>query len=44
VRVVAAATGELLRELTTDPRRDYQPRGLRPGPPPGTRNSRTHDL
>jgi transposase InsO family protein len=28
VRVVAAATGELLRELTIDPTRDYQPRGL----------------
>jgi hypothetical protein len=25
VRVVHAATGELLRELTIDPRRDYQP-------------------
>jgi transposase InsO family protein len=44
VRVVAAATGELLRELIIDPRRDYQPRGLPPGPPPGKRNSRTHDL
>lgn len=27
VRVVDAATGELLRELTIDPRRDYQPSG-----------------
>jgi transposase InsO family protein len=27
VRVVHAATGELLRELTIDPRRDYQPTG-----------------
>ena len=26
--------GELLRELTLDPTRDYQPRGLRPGPQP----------
>jgi len=43
VRIVAAATGELLRELTIDPRRDYQPRGLPPGPPPGKRNRRTHN-
>ena len=27
VRIVNAATGELLRELTIDPRRDYQPTG-----------------
>ena len=27
VRVVQAATVELLRELTIDPRRDYQPSG-----------------
>jgi transposase InsO family protein len=27
IRVIAAATGELLRELTLDPTRDYQPRG-----------------
>jgi transposase InsO family protein len=33
VRVVHAATGELLRELTIDPRRDYQPTGRPPGPP-----------
>ena len=26
IRVVDAATGELLRELTIDPTRDYQPR------------------
>ena len=26
--------GELLRELTLDPTRDYQPRGVRPGPQP----------
>jgi transposase InsO family protein len=32
VRVVNAATGELLRELTIDPRRDYQPTGQPPGP------------
>jgi transposase InsO family protein len=32
VRVVNAATGELLRELTIDARRDYQPTGRPPGP------------
>jgi hypothetical protein len=28
VRILNAATGELLRELVTDPARDYQPRLL----------------
>jgi transposase InsO family protein len=32
VRAVDAATGELLRELTIDPTRDYQPTGRPPGP------------
>jgi transposase InsO family protein len=32
VRVINAATGELIRELTIDPTRNYQPRGLKPGP------------
>jgi transposase InsO family protein len=32
VRVINAATGELLRELTIDPTRDYQPTGRPPGP------------
>jgi transposase InsO family protein len=32
VRVVHAATGELLRELTIDPTRDHQPNGRSPGP------------
>jgi hypothetical protein len=27
VRIIDAATGELLRELTIDPTRDYQPTG-----------------
>ena len=36
IRVINAATGELLRELTLDPDRDYQPTGRPPGPPPGT--------
>jgi hypothetical protein len=32
IRVLNAATGELLRELTLDPTRDYQPTGRPPGP------------
>jgi transposase InsO family protein len=32
VRIVDATTGELLRELTIDPRRDYQPTGRQPQP------------
>ena len=36
VRVISAATGELIRELTIDPARNYQPTGRPPGPPPGT--------
>jgi hypothetical protein len=32
VRIVNAATGQLLRELTIDPSRDYQPTGRPPGP------------
>ena len=32
IRVIHAATGELLRELLLDPRRDYQPTGRPPGP------------
>ena len=34
VRVIDAATGELLRDLTLDITRDYQPLGRRPGPQP----------
>ena len=34
VRVVDAENGELLRELTLDPSRDYQPLGRPPGPRP----------
>lgn len=34
IRVINAATGELLRELTLDPSRDYQPTGRPPGPTP----------
>jgi transposase InsO family protein len=32
IRVVNAATGELLRELVLDPTKDYQPTGRPPGP------------
>jgi transposase InsO family protein len=32
IRVIHAATGELLRDLLLDPRRDYQPTGRPPGP------------
>ncbi|WP_425551978.1 IS481 family transposase [Kribbella jejuensis] len=34
IRVVDAATGELLRELVLDPTKDYQGTGRPPGPPP----------
>jgi transposase InsO family protein len=37
IRIVNAATGELLRELIIDPTRDYQPLGRPPGPTPKTR-------
>jgi len=36
IRIIDAATGELLRELTLDPSRDYQPTGRPPGPPKRT--------
>jgi transposase InsO family protein len=36
LRIVDAETGELLRELTLDPTKDYQPLGRPPGPKPGT--------
>ena len=36
IRVINAATGELLRHLTLDPSRNYQPTGRPPGPPKGT--------
>jgi transposase InsO family protein len=32
VRIIDAATGELLRDLTLDPARNYQPTGRKPGP------------
>jgi transposase InsO family protein len=36
IRVLHAATGELLRSLTLDPSKSYQPTGLPPGPRPST--------
>ena len=33
VTVIDAATGEILRDLIIDPRKDYQPTGRPPGPP-----------
>jgi transposase InsO family protein len=40
VRIIDAATGELLRSLTLDPDRNYQPAGKPPGPTPGTPHKR----
>ncbi|HEY2686820.1 MAG TPA: integrase core domain-containing protein, partial [Streptosporangiaceae bacterium] len=36
IRIISKATGELLRELTLDPSRDYQPTGKPPRPQPKT--------
>jgi hypothetical protein len=36
IRIVDAATGELLRDLILDPTRNYQPTGRPPGPTPKT--------
>jgi transposase InsO family protein len=36
IRVIHRHTGQLIRELTLDPTRDYQPRRLPPGPPKQT--------
>lgn len=33
IRIINRHTGELLRELTLDPTRDFQPRGAPRGPP-----------
>jgi transposase InsO family protein len=41
IRVVDTTTGELLRHLTLDPTRDYQPTGRPPGPPPRNDKGRT---
>jgi hypothetical protein len=40
IRVIDAATGELLRELTLDPPRDYQPTGQPSGPKKETPRTR----
>jgi hypothetical protein len=37
VIVINRETGEILRELTINPDKDSQPRGLKPGPRPGHR-------
>ena len=42
IRVINAATGELLRELNLDTTRTYQPTGRPPGPPPGTHRKRNN--
>lgn len=42
VRIIDASTGELMRELTLDPDRNYQPTGRPPGPTPGTPRKRKH--
>ena len=34
VTIINAATGQILRDLSIDPRRDYQPTGRPPGPTP----------
>jgi hypothetical protein len=36
ITVIAADTGEILRDLVLDPTRNYQPRGLKPGPRKGS--------
>jgi hypothetical protein len=36
IRVINRDNGHLIRALTLDPTRDYQPRGVRPGPPKKT--------
>ena len=40
VRVINAATGDLIRELTINPARNYQPLGRPPGPKPKTPRTR----
>jgi len=39
IRIIDRHTGELLRELTLDPSRDFQPRGVPPGPVRPPQNS-----
>jgi transposase InsO family protein len=42
IRIIDAATGELLRQLTLDPDRNYQPTGRPPGPTTTTPRRRRH--
>jgi Integrase core domain len=42
IRIINAATGELLRQLSLDPSRNYQPAGRRPGPTTRTRRTRSN--
>lgn len=37
IRVLARDNGQLIRKLTLDPTRDYQPRGVKPGNSPTNR-------
>lgn len=37
VTIINRETGEILRELTINPDKDSQPRGLKPGPQPGNK-------
>ncbi|WP_255371808.1 hypothetical protein [Cellulosimicrobium sp. CUA-896] len=39
IRIINAATGELLRDLVLDPTKDYQPTGRPPGPTPQSRTA-----
>jgi hypothetical protein len=36
ITIINADTGEIIRDLTLDPERDYQPLGRKPGPAEGT--------
>jgi transposase InsO family protein len=42
IRIINAATGELLRQLTLDPARNYQPTRHPAGPTPSTTRKRKH--
>jgi transposase InsO family protein len=42
IRIIDAATGELLRQLTLDPARNYQPTGRPPGPTKETPRKRSN--
>jgi hypothetical protein len=43
VRVITQ-DGQLLRELELDPTRDYQPRGVKPGPKPAKHDTMSRDM